>query len=84
MVAQSLPDPSGLHLKSTHIYAQSELIGFIRLSGQEENNNYSGTISSGERVEYYNGTYNYEITQGGSSIQAGTFSVNLDTDLMVI
>ncbi|MDC1262340.1 Ig-like domain-containing protein, partial [Polaribacter sp.] len=77
----SLPDPSGLHLKSTHIYAQSELIGFIRLSGQEENNNYSGTISSGERVEYYNGTYNYDITQGGTSIQAGTFSVNLDTDL---
>ena len=77
----SLPDPSGLHLKSTHIYAQSELIGFIRLSGQEENNNYSGTISSGERVEYYNGTYNYDITQEGTSIQAGTFSVNLDTDL---
>ena len=79
----NLADPSGLHLKSTHIYAQSELNGFIRLSGLEENNDYSGSniITSGERVEYYNGTYNYDITQGGTSIQAGTFSVNLDTNL---
>ena len=80
-IINSLHDPRGLHLRNTKIYSQSELNGFIRLSGSEENNEFMETNEyAGERVVYYNGTYNYEITQVGGSIYTGTFSIDLDSN----
>ena len=80
-IINSLHDPRGLHLNNTKIYSQSDLNGFIRLSGKEANNSYLASRENmGERVVYYNGTYDYEISQGNNTIHTGTFLIDLDVD----